>query len=98
MERYIKADDALVELNRLLRKHDDDLIKHGVISGAERTIIPKFMWEEVVGKTTADVVEVVRCKECILKNTKNCPLDIWATIYGGEAKDDFYCGLGRRAT
>ena len=42
--------------------------------------------------------EVVRCKDCKHKGTKNCVANAWTTIFGFGVKDDFYCGLGKRRT
>jgi len=40
--------------------------------------------------------EVVRCKDCKHKGTKNCVANAWTTIFGFGVKDDFYCGLAER--
>jgi len=42
--------------------------------------------------------EIVRCGECRHKGTRNCVVNTWATIFGFEVKDDFYCGLAERRT
>ena len=42
--------------------------------------------------------EIVRCGECRHKGTRNCVANTWATIFGFEVKDDFYCGLAERRT
>ena len=42
--------------------------------------------------------EIIRCGECRHKGTKNCVANTWATIFGYEVKDDFYCGLAERRT
>ena len=45
----------------------------------------------------SDVVEVVRCKDCRLRETSDCPM---AYCYEGtmydEAEDNDYCGYGER--
>ena len=42
--------------------------------------------------------EIIRCKDCKHKGTKNCVANAWATIYGFGVKDNFYCGLAERRT
>ena len=42
--------------------------------------------------------EIIRCADCKHKGTRNCVANTWATIFGFEVKDDFYCGLAERIT
>ena len=42
--------------------------------------------------------EIVHCKDCKHKGTKNCVANAWTTIFGFGVKDDFYCGLAARRT
>jgi len=42
--------------------------------------------------------EIIHCKDCKHKGTKNCVANAWTTIFGFGVKDDFYCGLGKRRT
>ena len=42
--------------------------------------------------------EIVLCKDCKHKGTKNCVANAWTTIFGVMVKDDFYCGLAERRT
>ena len=42
--------------------------------------------------------EIIRCKDCKHKGTKNCVANAWTTIFGFGVKDDFYCGLAARRT
>lgn len=42
--------------------------------------------------------EIVYCKDCKHKGTKNCVANAWTTIFGVTVKDDFFCGLGKRRT
>ena len=37
--------------------------------------------------------EVVRCKDCKHKGTKNCVANALTVAFHSEVKDDFYCGL-----
>ena len=40
--------------------------------------------------------EIIFCKDCKHKGTKNCVANAWTTIFGFGVKDDFYCGLAER--
>lgn len=40
--------------------------------------------------------EIIYCKDCKHKGTKNCVANAWTTIFGVTVKDDFYCGLARK--
>jgi len=42
--------------------------------------------------------EIIYCKDCKHKGTKNCVANAWTTIFGFMVKDDFYCGLAERRT
>ena len=42
--------------------------------------------------------EIVYCKDCKHKGTRNCVANAWTTIFGFGVKDDFYCGLTERRT
>ena len=42
--------------------------------------------------------EVVRCKDCKHKGTKNCVAHALTVAFHSEVKDDFYCGLAERRT
>ena len=42
--------------------------------------------------------DVIKCKDCKHKGTKNCVANAWTTIFGVTVKDDFYCGLAERRT
>ena len=42
--------------------------------------------------------EIIHCKDCKHKGTKNCVANAWTTIFGFGVKDDFYCGLAERRT
>lgn len=42
--------------------------------------------------------EIILCKDCKHKGTKNCVANAWTTIFGFGVKDDFYCGLAERRT
>ena len=42
--------------------------------------------------------EIIFCKDCKHKGTKNCVANTWTTIFGFGVKDDFYCGLAEGRT
>ena len=42
--------------------------------------------------------EIIHCRDCKHKGTKNCVANAWTTIFGVMVKDDFYCGLAERRT
>ena len=45
---------------------------------------------------TADVAEVVRCKDCIWRNDDSSPM--WLPCMEMETKDNYYCADGVRKT
>jgi len=57
----------------------------------EQTI---FKLTDAISKQT----EIIFCKDCKHKGTKNCVANAWTTIFGFGVKDDFFCGLGKRRT
>ena len=76
MARYIDAD-------ALIAKWEED-IKH--IPNASFRAMMQGAINEVSSAPTADVVEVVRCKDCIYMGTDKCPSQL------NDA--DFYCCQG----
>ena len=42
--------------------------------------------------------EIIRCGECKHNGTRNCLLNLWATIFNSKPKDDFFCGMAKRRT
>jgi hypothetical protein len=51
----------------------------------------------MVDAPTADVVEVVRCKDCKLRDTEGCPFMYWyCGILLGCTSDNNYCNYGER--
>lgn len=46
---------------------------------------------------TEDVVKVVRCKDCKLRDTEGCPIMVWdCGELMGETEDNDYCSYGER--
>ena len=55
--------------------------------------------EAFLALPTADVVEVVRCKDCEYRNSPDCAM--WYGSFGDTdyiiaTSDDFYCSYGKR--
>lgn len=42
--------------------------------------------------------EIIYCKECKHKGTRNCVANALTIAFHSEVKDDFYCGLAERRT
>ncbi len=42
--------------------------------------------------------EIITCGECKHNGTRNCMLNLWATIFNSKPKDDFFCGMAERRT
>lgn len=53
-------------------------------------INPKYNQRTINGGLTADYVQVVRCKDCKVRNEVRCP---W---WHGVPADEFYCAWGER--
>ena len=48
--------------------------------------------------TAVDFVEVVRCKDCKLRDTEACPMMVWdvSGILMGDTEDNDFCSYGER--
>lgn len=76
MSEYIKKEDAIIEVERFGGYLDDDML---------------YRIKLALGcLPSADVVEVVRCKDCKYKERERCGL----TRYTVRAHD--YCSYGER--
>ena len=53
-------------------------------------INPKYNQRTINGGLTGDYVQVVRCKDCKVKDEERCP---W---WHGVPEDEFYCAGGER--
>ena len=42
--------------------------------------------------------EIIKCKDCKHKGTRNCVAHALTVAFHTEVKDDFYCGLAERRT
>lgn len=72
MNRYIKLEAVLDRIAEAYSKHNE--------------LVP--MWLHIGDIPYADVVEVVRCKDCKYAMTQDCPMD--------EQYEDDYCSYGER--
>lgn len=71
----------------------DNLPRHGNRGGL-------VYWRDIEAQPTADVVEVVRCKDCIYK--EECGREVLINEYDDDKAVDitgvlFYCSYGERA-
>lgn len=81
MSRYIDADKLMSEFHRYAWDTEDLHID---------------LIEDIVNdEPTADVVEVVRCKDCRLYNTDNCYM-IHGQRMNRDLFEDDYCSYGER--
>ena len=92
-KEYIERGAAIAYLEKLKRIAQEN---NFILSANEDAII-KFLKEKC---PTADVVEVVRCKDCIHattnKNHENKPLICCLTKMCGTVMPNWYCADGRK--
>ena len=92
MPRYIDA-DALTEILKRLVK-DDDNRRRCPSCWSDAFEIAIDLIKEI---PTADVVKVVRCKDCNLRDTEMCPMMYWECgILLGYTEDIHFCSYGER--
>ena len=93
MDDYIKREDVLSDIAEL-KKSPWYAQTYGHADRVEAIdIVTKLC---VKAQPAADVVEVVRCKECT-HHIKDEHTGIWwCIINGGICNDDFYCADGKR--
>lgn len=89
---------------------NEDLISRKSAIDAVRDSYDEILDFTSTGRTISDSVEdiisdlpsaqpdIIRCKDCKHKGTKNCVANAWTTIFGFGVKDDFYCGLAERVS
>ena len=67
---------------------------------ADRGIFfPALYANELNEMPTADVVEVVRCKDCVKRQTPDCTMWYQCSVCGGQwswENDAAFCSLGER--
>ena len=69
----------------------DKLQRHGKRGGV-------VYWRDIEAQPPADVVEVVRCKDCVYREVKGAGMAHWFGCRIMEHNDDdWYCSYGERA-
>ena len=84
MARYIDADELKERLQKC-KSTSDEIFGMGITRGVERAETTIDMMP------TADVVEVVRCKDCTEWDKDECECSHW---YGFREND--FCSYGKR--
>lgn len=85
MARYIDADKVMEEINRIGGHNLCEWETIGVKALIDR-------------QPTADVVEVVRCKDCKNYNTNSCDYGFgWCERMDCGTMDNWYCSYGEKA-
>ena len=81
MAEYIEREALIEKLNEVPAYFDNGDIRYGI----------DIATQQVIEQPTADVVEVVRCKNCAVPHNKwtGCP-----KLNGLIPPLDFYCGYG----
>ena len=84
MSRYIDADKLIDDINREI----------GEYLGKNVAVLVRDVINE---QPTADVVEIVRCKDCKHRD-ENCRIDsdTYCDITRGYMADDDWCSYGKR--
>lgn len=87
MERYIDADELELEYY--------DLSIHGTM--AVKSVLPIFT-DLLKKQPTADVVEVVLCRECVKHGKRECIVNRKMSLYDHvtTTKADAFCSEGKR--
>ena len=80
MADYIKREDALA----IVEKNQYCFVNESTIDKDLRAL------------PAADVVEVVRCKDCVHRVTDEDTCIRWCIANGGIRDDDFFCADGKR--
>ena len=92
MSRYIDADKIISHLNDEIEAcGDPDVYSQPVAYGTYLGL--QYARSIVETAEAADVIQVVRCKDCIVPHNKwtGCP-----KLNGLVTPPDFYCGYGER--
>ena len=83
MSRYIKFDDAVKVMAC-------EMYAEAQSQGYDADGIEDFMPEATAWLNDAPSIDIVRCKECKLGGTEDCPMD--------EIDDEYFCNFGERRT
>ena len=92
MSRYVDADKIISHLNDNIEEcQDPDIYSQPVAYGTYLGL--KYSKSLVETAETADVVQVVRCKDCVVPHNRwtGCPI-----LNGLVTSPDFYCSCGER--
>jgi len=93
MSRYIDADE-------LIKAIETELWDWETVDGIKSSTVLKQTISDIKNMPVADVVEVVRCKDCIhwLKDNKpsNKPKYRLCEYYRGYKNQDGFCDFGER--
>lgn len=92
MSRYVDADKIISHLNDNIEEcQDPDIYSQPVAYGTYLGL--KYSKSLVETAETADVVQVVRCKDCVVPHNRwtGCPI-----LNGLVTSPDFYCSYGER--
>ena len=92
MSRYINADKIISHLNDEIEACGDcDVYSQPVVYGTYLGLT--YARSVVETAETADVVQVVRCKDCVVPHNQctGCPI-----LNGIVTSPDFYCSYGER--
>ena len=88
MARYSDAD-------KLLEK----LFPYGGIDKKTYSINAYAIYDAIQKSLIADVAEVVRCKDCVKRNTPDCAMYYKCSVCGGQwswENDNGFCSFGER--
>ena len=81
--RLIDAHDLWTEI--MMLPHNGDMISSEEVEKA------------IVEAPAVDAVPVVRCKDCLKRNTADCPMsDAFESYPFYDTKDDDFCSYGER--
>lgn len=92
MPRYINADKIIEHLNDELEACEDPEVYAQPVAYGTRFGL-EYSKSLVEAAETADVVQVVRCKDCAVPHNRwtGCPI-----LNGLVTSPDFYCSCGER--
>ena len=77
VDDYIRREDV----SNWLKQYGQDVL-HG-----KYKFSLMYIWKNIMDLPSADVVQVVRCKDCIHNN--DCDIQ-----YSAQAGENFFCGFG----
>ena len=93
MRRYVDLDEALKLFDTDTNYYDGDGNAVGRLTHVE--VLQKTAKEKLLSLPLADVVEVVRCKNC-LNGKEVRPGRYSCFMFAGTSDGNWYCGDGKR--